>query len=122
MTEHQRVLAVLERGLLQARNHVAQVQGMCNMEETSAESAARSPLEELERLASPALKLFHLQNQVVKFERALARLEEGTYGQCARCDQPIDQERLTIDPAAPYCIRCLPGMSLIDQTNLQMGP
>lgn len=39
-------------------------------------------------------------------ERALARLEQGTYGLCERCGLMIPEERLLAVPAAAYCIEC----------------
>ena len=37
-------------------------------------------------------------------ERALQRLDDGTYGQCEFCSKPIDPERLEAMPAARFCI------------------
>ena len=39
-------------------------------------------------------------------ERALAKLDAGTYGMCEDCGQPIDPLRLEAKPAARYCINC----------------
>ena len=36
-------------------------------------------------------------------DAALRRLEEGTYGRCEACGQPIGEARLQILPAARYC-------------------
>lgn len=36
-------------------------------------------------------------------EDALARVEDGTYGQCAVCGRQIDDERLAARPATRYC-------------------
>jgi DnaK suppressor protein len=37
---------------------------------------------------------------------ALARVDDGTYGACASCTQPIGQERLEARPFARECISC----------------
>lgn len=37
---------------------------------------------------------------------ALARIQEGTFGICQRCDEPISPARLNALPWAVYCIRC----------------
>lgn len=37
---------------------------------------------------------------------ALARLEQGTYGRCARCGRPIAAERLEVRPTATTCVAC----------------
>jgi DnaK suppressor protein len=39
-------------------------------------------------------------------ERALKKLDEGTYGTCDRCGAPIGTERLQAIPWATLCIRC----------------
>lgn len=41
-----------------------------------------------------------------EIEGALKRIEEGTYGTCLNCGQPIAEERLTAIPWATYCIDC----------------
>ena len=37
---------------------------------------------------------------------ALRRLDDGTYGRCQGCSQPIPAARLEILPQARYCVRC----------------
>jgi DnaK suppressor protein len=39
-------------------------------------------------------------------ESALARIDDGEYGLCADCDDPIDLRRLQAQPAAVRCARC----------------
>ena len=38
--------------------------------------------------------------------RALAKLEEGSYGVCDNCGEPIAEGRLRADPASVLCIDC----------------
>lgn len=37
---------------------------------------------------------------------ALVRLDQGAYGVCERCGEPIDQRRLSALPATRWCIGC----------------
>lgn len=37
---------------------------------------------------------------------ALGRLDDGTYGECVSCGEPIAPKRLDHDPAAHTCIEC----------------
>jgi DnaK suppressor protein len=37
---------------------------------------------------------------------ALQRLDDGRYGLCVDCGEPIDAGRLRAQPAAPRCIAC----------------
>jgi RNA polymerase-binding protein DksA len=39
-------------------------------------------------------------------DAALARIDQGTYGRCARCGRPISPERLEARPWASLCIDC----------------
>jgi DnaK suppressor protein len=39
-------------------------------------------------------------------ERALTKLEEGTYGVCDSCGEPIAPERLEAIPWAVFCMAC----------------
>jgi len=43
---------------------------------------------------------------MVQVEAALQRLDEGTYGTCARCGREIAVERLEALPYATLCITC----------------
>lgn len=42
----------------------------------------------------------------VALEMALRRVEDGEYGYCVDCGEPISVQRLRIDPAAALCIGC----------------
>ncbi|MDP5104049.1 MAG: TraR/DksA family transcriptional regulator [Erythrobacter sp.] len=37
---------------------------------------------------------------------ALARMDNGTYGTCAKCGEPIARARLEARPIATRCIKC----------------
>ncbi len=45
-----------------------------------------------------------LQAELDDITNALARLDEGQYGRCETCGQPIPIERLEARPAATLCI------------------
>lgn len=45
----------------------------------------------------------HLLN---KIELALKKMEDGTYGICEECEEPISNKRLEARPEAPLCIQC----------------
>ena len=50
-------------------------------------------------------------------DRALARLNAGTYGTCARCGSPIAPERLAARPATQTCVSCA-AIRRSDSTDL----
>ena len=47
------------------------------------------------------------QQQLVKIEGALRRIESGDYGYCAVCDEEIDLRRLALDPTSTRCVKCV---------------
>ncbi len=46
---------------------------------------------------------------VVEIDRALAKLDIGTYGVCEQCGQPIPHARLKALPYAALCVACKSG-------------
>ena len=46
------------------------------------------------------------EHVLAEIEAALQRIEEGTYGTCRTCGQPITEERLEAIPYATQCIDC----------------
>ena len=49
-----------------------------------------------------------MEAEVADIERALARLDDRSYGTCEVCGQPLDDTVLHERPAARYCARHLP--------------
>jgi len=41
-----------------------------------------------------------------KIEKALQKIEEGSYGICEACGEEIEEKRLEARPEATLCIRC----------------
>ena len=53
------------------------------------------------------LSLVHgLRERVQQVEHALARLDEGKYGSCERCGNPIPTARLEAFPSVTLCVSC----------------
>jgi DnaK suppressor protein len=49
---------------------------------------------------------YNARDLLVQTERALARIESGTYGVCESCGEPIGKARLQAFPRATLCVRC----------------
>ena len=47
-----------------------------------------------------------IKDQLAAVEHALHKFEEGTYGLCEGCGQPIDPARLEALPQASLCLSC----------------
>ncbi len=43
---------------------------------------------------------------LMKIDKALRKIEEGSYGKCERCDKEIGIPRLEAIPYAEFCIDC----------------
>ncbi|WP_212523880.1 TraR/DksA C4-type zinc finger protein [Actibacterium sp. MT2.3-13A] len=46
------------------------------------------------------------QAEMGQIRAALKRIEDGTYGYCAKCGDKIAEERLDLLPATPFCRSC----------------
>jgi len=45
-----------------------------------------------------------LRSELDEVEKALAKLDDGTYGRCETCGEAISEARLEAMPATPFCI------------------
>lgn len=50
------------------------------------------------------------QDTLGQIHDALARIDDGTYGKCEECSEPIAKPRLQALPYAKYCIECARAM------------
>jgi len=46
------------------------------------------------------------EQQLMRVQNALKRIDGGTYGVCGKCRVPMPEERLEIQPEAVLCVRC----------------
>jgi DnaK suppressor protein len=61
--------------------------------------------EAVERISSTAAAR-SISSVLADVDRALEKLDEGTYGVCDSCGQPIGEERLAAIPSAVLCVTC----------------
>lgn len=61
--------------------------------------------EAVERLATTAMAR-SLHNSIADIDRALEKLEEGTYGRCDQCGRDIASARIEALPASTRCVDC----------------
>ena len=64
------------------------------------QGAAAVERERLKSLAEQA------RSGLVRIERALERIEDGSYGKCASCGKTIPEARLEARPDADLCVEC----------------
>jgi DnaK suppressor protein len=61
--------------------------------------------EAVERISSTAAAR-SIATSLAEVDRALERVDEGTYGLCDDCGQAISSERLEAMPSATLCVTC----------------
>jgi DnaK suppressor protein len=89
--------ALLEADDARALHSVTDDAEVTDFKEIAAQSAFAAV--EDNQAAHAAAELSH----VIAAQR---RLEDGTYGVCADCGDPIAEQRLLAMPQAPYCTAC----------------
>lgn len=52
-----------------------------------------------------------------EINEALARVEDGTFGECMECEDPISSNRLNAIPWAKYCIGCQEEISAREEED-----
>ncbi len=55
-------------------------------------------------VAGQSVRRVDLQALIAEFDAALAKIDEGTYGRCETCNDPIEQDRLQADPLVRFCL------------------
>jgi DnaK suppressor protein len=96
--------------LLKKRRELAQRESRDEVELSNANEPVSADSEEqavevqrfatLESSRDAAIAELHAVN------RALARIEQGTYGECTVCGRNIDPRRLGVVPEAATCVAC----------------
>ncbi|MCS7315731.1 MAG: TraR/DksA family transcriptional regulator [Bryobacterales bacterium] len=95
------------RALLEAKE-AELVEALRRRDGIAIEKAADA-LDEVRLAADRELMIHTLDRESLRLREvraALARIEEGAYGVCLGCEQPIPTKRLDAVPWAAYCVRC----------------
>jgi DnaK suppressor protein len=56
---------------------------------------------------------------ITKIAEALERIEEGTFGICERCGEPISEKRLEARPVTTLCINCKQEQEDLEKRGIQ---
>lgn len=99
-----------ERARLEAEVAQIEAEDRDTLSEASGENAYRDHMADqgsatFERELDMTLEE-NLRTHLAEVRAALARIEEGTYGRCDRCDESIPVERMDAVPTARLCIAC----------------
>ncbi len=71
--------------------------------------AMADPLDQVRQSTDRDLAVEALNQQarsIREIRSALDRIEQGTYGECERCEEPIPPKRLDALPWARLCVKC----------------
>ena len=88
-----------ERGQLKSQLAELDDDGDLSYDENFADSAQVAGQQGANRALAGQLK-----ENLAEVERALAKMDEGTYGRCERCGKEIGEARLEAMPATRFCI------------------
>ena len=71
-----------------------------------------SRMDAMQAQAVSAETLRRRKQEILRINAAIARIDEGEYGYCVKCDEEIASARLELNPATPLCItNAQPGRS-----------
>jgi len=87
----------------------AELAGVLRRRDEIAIEKSADAIDEVQRAAERELAIRNLDresNLLREVRAALRRIDEGSFGICAHCDDPISPKRLAAVPWASLCIRC----------------
>ena len=91
------------------------VSGMTSPKENFPDPTDRASLEADRNFM---LRLRDRESKLIKkIKNTLKRIENGTFGICEECEEPISVARLKARPVAAYCIRCKTIMEAHEKTS-----
>ncbi|MBC8267905.1 MAG: TraR/DksA family transcriptional regulator [Rhodospirillaceae bacterium] len=104
-------LAALKKQLLAQRQEILadaqsseQARQPVELDQTSVGRLSRMDALQDQAMALETDRRRHVELQHI--ESALARIADGSFGECQNCGEDIAPKRLQIDPTAPVCIDC----------------
>jgi len=95
------------RAILEAKQ--AELSGALRNRDEIVIEKAPDALDEVQLAGERELAIRNLDrdsSMLRQIRRALARLNDGSYGTCLHCEEEISQKRMNAVPWAAYCIKC----------------
>lgn len=99
--ERERLAAEIEEYEQEGQETLSDVSGENNYRDHMADQGSATFARELDMTLEEQAR-----ESLAAIDRALARLDEGTYGTCTRCGKAIPTERLEAMPEAELCLAC----------------
>jgi DnaK suppressor protein len=103
--------ASIRARLLARRDELARLQSTADeaVETVELDQARVGRLSRMDALQGQAMAQESLRRQQIertRIDSALRRLDDGSYGECLFCGEPVSDGRLAADPTATLCIAC----------------
>ena len=111
--EHKHTLEEERRVLLAELNHIARHNTETNEWEAVEHAAenenadTNTTADRFEDFEEKSALVTPLAIRLTEVEQALAKMNNGTYGTCEICGNPIEHARLSANPAAKTCMKHL---------------
>ncbi len=105
--DHHTIRAALQK--LQAELLAVEQSGHDAAQPVELDQTAVGRVSRMDALQNQALAKESQQRRAIQLQRieaSLQRLENGTFGLCAKCGEAISSKRLEFDPTTPLCIDC----------------
>jgi DnaK suppressor protein len=110
------------RRLLQAREEIV---GQMRQRDVSAQEIGQNGIQDIGD-ESATISNRHLlmslseneRTKLIEVDEALDRIEDGTFGICEECGEPIALERLEVVPNTRYCIQCMENLEKASKESL----
>lgn len=99
--ERARLVSEIEEYEREGQETLSDVSGENNYRDHMADQGSATFARELDMTIEEQAR-----ESLAQIDRALARMDAGTYGTCARCGAPIPPERLEAMPEAELCVTC----------------
>ena len=95
--------------LLEKMNLLLDTAGKTMSEMSQEDDSFPDPLDRAMSESSRTIELRKRDRErklIQKIQKAIQKMEDGTYGICEECGDEISEERLKVRPEASLCIKC----------------
>lgn len=107
LDELTRALTTLQDELVDALERASEHARPVTLDQQSVGRVSRVDALQQQALASSSRR--NLELRLSQVRAALHAVQEGEYGYCKRCEEPIGYRRLSAKPEAPLCLACQGG-------------
>ncbi len=104
LAEFRKRLEALKEKLLEGADERAEAGATVTLDQQKVGRLSRMDAMQMQAMAKAENQ--RVQVQLRQIDAAMDRIDNGTYGVCARCHERIAGDRLEANPATPFCTEC----------------